>query len=456
MIRRAILAVTLLSGGMVLADPAGALAQALPTDRSELAYSYAPLVKRVSPAVVNIYTTTTARVQRRLPFPFPGMPQAGERVQNSLGSGVLVRPDGLIVTNAHVVKGADEIRVVLADRREFDAKVVTQDERYDLALVRIDGSGEKFPFLEMRDSDSIEVGDIVLAIGNPFGLNQTVTSGIISALARSAGGVNDSSFFIQTDAAINPGNSGGALVSLDGRLIGINTAIYSQTGGSVGIGFATPSNIVTRIVSTGEQGGRIVRPWLGINMQRVTPDIAAGFNLPRPAGLVVKEVFPGGPGAHAGLKRNDVIIALKDQPIDDEASLRFRLATLQVDATVPVKIIRGGKELVFNMKLAAPPEDPPRDPAVLEGRQPLSGAGVANLSPAVADELGLVEWRPGVIVTEVKAGSFAGRFVRPGDMILSVNGQDVKNVAELKQRIAAGVASVSIGREGMVSTVQFR
>ncbi len=456
MIRRAILAVTLMSGGMVLADPAGALAQALPTDRSELAYSYAPLVKRVSPAVVNIYTTTTARVQRRLPFPFPGMPQAGERVQNSLGSGVLVRPDGLIVTNAHVVKGADEIRVVLADRREFDAKLVTQDERYDLALLRIDGSGEKFPFLEMRDSDSIEVGDVVLAIGNPFGLNQTVTSGIISALARSAGGVNDSSFFIQTDAAINPGNSGGALVSLDGRLIGINTAIYSQTGGSVGIGFATPSNIVSRIVSTGEQGGRIVRPWLGINMQRVTPDIATGLNLPRPAGLVVKEVFAGGPGAHAGLKRNDVIIALKDQPIDDEASLRFRLATLQVDATVPVRVIRGGKEMVFNMKLAPPPEDPPRDPAVLEGRQPLSGAGVANLSPAVADELGLVEWRPGVIVTEVKPGSFAGRFVRPGDMILSVNGEDVKNVAELKKRIAAGVASVSIGREGMVSTVQFR
>jgi Do/DeqQ family serine protease len=456
MMWRAILAATLLSGGLAVAGPAGALAQPLPTDRSELAYSYAPLVKRVSPAVVNIYTTTTARVQRRLLFPFPGVPQAGERVQNSLGSGVLVRPDGLIVTNAHVVKGADEIRVVLADRREFDAKLVSQDERYDLALLRIDGSGETFPFLQMRDSDSIEVGDIVLAIGNPFGLNQTVTSGIISALARSAGGVNDSSFFIQTDAAINPGNSGGALVSLDGRLIGINTAIYSQTGGSVGIGFATPSNIVTRIVSTGEQGGRIVRPWLGINMQRVTPDLAAGLNLPRPAGLIVKEVFPGGPGAHAGLKRNDVIIALKDQPIDDEASLRFRLATLPVDSTVPVKVIRGGKEFVFAMKLAAPPEDPPRDQSVLEGRQPLSGASVANLSPAVADELGLVEWRAGVIVTEVKAGSYAGRFVRPGDMILSVNGQDVKNVAELKKRIAAGVSSVSIGREGMVSTVQFR
>jgi len=453
--RQAILMAVALVGAMATGS-AASLAQALPTDRSELAYSYAPLVKRVSPAVVNIYTTTTARVQRRLPFPFPSAPQAGERVQNSLGSGVLVRPDGLIVTNAHVVKGADEIRVVLADRREFEAKLATQDERYDLALLRIDTSGEKFPFLEMRDSDSIEVGDIVLAIGNPFGLNQTVTSGIISALARSAGGVNDSSFFIQTDAAINPGNSGGALVSLDGRLIGINTAIYSQNGGSVGIGFATPSNIVTRMVSIGEHGGRIVRPWLGMNMQRVTADLASGLNLPRPAGLVVKEVFPDGPGERAGLKRNDVIVALKDQPIDDEASLRFRLATLQVDATVPIKVIRGGKEFVFDMKLAPPPETPPRDQAVLDGRQPLSGAAVANMSPAVADELGLVEWRSGVIVMEVKPGSFAGRFVRPGDMILGVNGQDVKNVAELKKLIATGVASVSIGREGMVSTVQFR
>ncbi|MBV8193560.1 MAG: Do family serine endopeptidase [Alphaproteobacteria bacterium] len=431
------------------------VAQPLPSDRSEFAFSYAPLVKRVSPAVVNIYTTTTARVQRRLLFPFPGTPQAGERVQNSLGSGVLVRPDGLIVTNAHVVKGADEIHVVLADRREFDAKVVTQDERYDLALLRIE-SDEKFPFLELRDSDSIEVGDIVLAIGNPFGLNQTVTSGIISALARSAGGVNDSSFFIQTDAAINPGNSGGALVSLDGRLIGINTAIYSQSGGSVGIGFATPSNIVARMIVLGEHGGRIVRPWMGMNMQRVTSDIAAGLNLNRPAGLVVKDVFPGGPGASAGFKRNDVIIGIKDQPIDDEASLRFRLATLQVGTTVPVKVIRGGKEFVFTMKLAPPPEDPPRDLANLDGRQPLSGASVANMSPAVADELGLVEWRSGVIVMDVKPGSYAGRFVRAGDMILGVNGQEVHNVAELKKRIANGVASVSIGREGMVSTVQFR
>ena len=456
MVWHRILAATILIGGTAVAGPPGAVAQPLPSSRADLAYSYAPLVKRVSPAVVNIYTTTTARVQRRLPFPFPGMPQAGERVQNSLGSGVVVRPDGLIVTNAHVVKGADEIRVVLADRREFEAKLVTQDERYDLALLRIDGSNERFPFLEMRDSDSIEVGDVVLAIGNPFGLNQTVTSGIVSAVARSAGGINDSNFFLQTDAAINPGNSGGALVSLDGRLIGINTAIYSQSGGSVGIGFATPSNIVARMVAIGEQGGRIVRPWLGVSMQRMTPDLAAGFGLSRPAGLVVKEVYANGPGADAGLKRNDVIVALRDHSIDDEASLRFRLSTLHVDSTVPVRIVRAGKELTVQLKLASPPDNPPRDRSELEGRQPLSGATVVNMSPAVAEEMGLSEWRPGVAIIEVKPGAYAGRFVRPGDMILATNGQDLKSVADLRKRVAAGISSVSNARDGMVSTVQFR
>jgi serine protease Do len=354
------------------------------------------------------------------------------------------------------VKGADEIRVVLADRREFDATLVTTDERYDLSLLRIDTGGEQFPFVQMRDSDSIEVGDVVLAIGNPFGLNQTVTSGIISALARSAGGINDSSFFIQTDAAINPGNSGGALVSLDGRLIGINTAIYSQTGGSVGIGFATPSNIVARIVATGEAGGRIVRPWLGISMQRVTADLAAGLNLPRPAGLIVKEVYDKGPGAMAGFKRNDVIVAMREQPIDDEASLRFRLATLAVGDVVPVKVIRGGKEVTLDVPLAAPPEDPPRDRSQLDGRQPLSGATVVNMSPAVADEMGVTEWRNGVAVVEVQQGSYAARFLRPGDMVTAINGQEVKSVAELKKRITTGVSSLSVGREGLVSTIQFR
>jgi len=454
---RTIWAATLVAISTIAAGAGPAAAQPLPNGRDALQYSYAPLVKKVSPAVVNIYTATTARVQRRLPFPFPGMPQdGGARVQNSLGSGVLVKADGLIITNAHVVRGADEIRVVLSDRREFDAKLVTQDDRYDLALLRIDGAGEKFPFLELRDSDSVEVGDLVLAIGNPFGLSQTVTHGIVSAVARSTGGVNDSSFFLQTDAAINPGNSGGALVSLDGRLIGINTAIYSQTGGSVGIGFATPSNIVARIIEIGTSGGRLVRPWLGISMQSVTAELATGLNLPRPVGLVVKDVFAGGPGERAGIKRNDVIIALRDQPIDDEAGMRFRLATLGVGETVPIKVIRAGKEVTLQLPLAAPPEDPPREKSALEGRQPLSGATVVNLSPAVAEEMGLIEWKPGVAVVEVQAGSYAARFLRAGDMVIALNGQEVKSVAELKKRIAAGVSSMSIAREGMVSTIQFR
>ena len=456
---RTIWTATLVAVSTMAAAVAGvAQAQQLPSSREALQYSYAPLVKKVTPAVVNIYTAVTARApQRRMPFPFPGMPQeGGNRVQNALGSGVMVKPDGLIVTNAHVVRGADEIRVVLSDRREFDAKLVTQDDRYDLAILRIDGGSEKFPFLELRDSDSVEVGDIVLAIGNPFGLSQTVTHGIVSAVARSTGGVNDSSFFLQTDAAINPGNSGGALVSLDGRLIGINTAIYSQTGGSVGIGFATPSNIVARIIDVGTSGGRLVRPWLGISMQSVTSEIATALNLPRPVGLVVKDVFAGGPGARAGIKRNDVIIGLRDQPIDDEASLRFRLATLGVGETVPIKVLRGGKEVTLQLPLAAPPEDPPREKSALEGRNPLSGATVVNLSPAVAEELGLIEWKPGVAVIEVRPGSYAGRFLRANDMLIAINGQELKSVAELKKRIAAGISSMSIAREGMVSTIQFR
>jgi Do/DeqQ family serine protease len=442
---------------LVAAAIVPAQAQPLPTARTDIPFSYASLVKRVSPAVVNIYTATTVRQQqRRYPFPIPGMPPQGERVQNALGSGVILRADGLIVTNSHVVRGADQIRVVLADRREFDARVLSQDDRYDLALLRIDTAGEKFPFLEMRDSDSVEVGDIVLAIGNPFGLTQTVTSGIISAVARSAGGINDSSFFIQTDAAINPGNSGGALVSLDGRLVGINTAIYSQTGGSVGIGFATPSNIVARLAATGEAGGRLVRPWLGVSYQRVTPDIAQGIGLVRPAGLIVREVYANGPGARAGMRRNDVIVALNDQAVDDEAGMRFRLATLPVDAKVPVKVIREGREVMLNVPLAAPPEDPPRERTPLDGRQPLGGAVVANMSPAVAEELGHAEWKPGVVVLDVAQGSFAGRFVRPGDFILAINNQDVRSVADLKRAMANGIASVRFQRDGMTSTIQFR
>jgi serine protease Do len=210
------------------------------------------------------------------------------------------------------------------------------------------------------------------------------------------------------------------------------------------------------MIAIGENGGRIIRPWLGITMQRVTPDIASGLNLPRPAGLVVKDVYPEGPGELAGFKRNDVIVAMRDLPIDDEASLRFRLATLAVGETVPVKVLRGGHEVVLKVPLTAPPEKPERDRSQLQGRHPLSGATVVNMSPAVAEEMGLVEWKAGVAVVEVQPGSYAARFLRPGDAVSSINGQEVKSVADLKQRIAGGVSSLGIGREGLVSTIQFR
>jgi len=376
-------------------------------------------VKKVAPAVVNVYASRVETMPRNPLFDDPifrrffgGEGSENQRVQKALGSGVIVDSSGLVVTNHHVIEGMTEVKVALSDKREFEAQIVLRDPRSDLAVLKLKGGGN-FPVLELGDSDALEVGDFVIAIGDPFGVGQTVTQGIVSALARTQIGINDLGFFIQTDAAINPGNSGGALVSLDGRLIGINTAIYSQTGGSVGIGFATPSNIVARVVATGESGGKIVRPWLGITMQRVTPDIASGLGLARPAGLVVKDVYPTGPGEKAGFKRNDVIVGVRDQPIDNEASLRFRLATLSVGDTVPVKAIRAGKEITLEVPLMAPPEKPLRDKAMLDGRHPLSGSTVVNMSPAVADELGLIEWRDGVAVVEVQPGSYSGRFLRP-------------------------------------------
>src|SRR5689334_17036674 len=288
-----------------------------PPSREAAQYSFAPIVKRSSPAVVNVFAR--GRVQVQSPFaddPFFrrffgdrfGMPT--ERIQNSLGSGVIVSPDGVMVTNTHVVKlgGVPEIRVVLADRREFDAKIVLQDEKTDITVLKIEGAEGTFPFLAFEDSDILEVGDMVLAIGNPFGVGQTVTQGIVSALTRSEIGQSDAQVFIQTDAAINPGNSGGALVDMAGRLVGINTAIYSRSGGSHGIGFAIPSNLVKLVVDSGIAGRKVERPWLGARLDAVTRDNAEALRLDRAVGAYVTRVYPGSPAAQAGLLQGDVIL----------------------------------------------------------------------------------------------------------------------------------------------------
>ncbi len=427
----------------------GAAAEAgkrLPESRTQVELSFAPLVRKAAPAVVNIYTSKTVQARRVSPLfddPFFrrffgqsfgfGSQAPRKRVQNSLGSGVIVRPEGLIVTNNHVIEGADQITVVLADRREFEAAVVGSDERADLAVLKIEAGADKLPFLELRDSDELEVGDLVLAIGNPFGVGQTVTSGIISALARTQGGISDLNFFIQTDAAINPGNSGGALVGMDGRMVGINSAIYSKSGGSLGIGFAIPSNMVATVIAGVVGGGRLVRPWLGAWGQAVSADIAASFDMPRPAGVLVNRVYPGGPAGRAGVSVGDVLLEVEGREVNDPDALNYRLATLKLGGKAELTLWRRGVRKLIRLALEAPPEEPPRDITELGGPHPLSGATVANMSPALADELDLDAFAPGVYVLGVRRGSPARRLrFRTGDRIEEINGRGVDTVAALK------------------------
>ena len=328
----------------------------MPT-QAELRLSYAPVVHQVAPAVVNVYAAKV--VQNRNPLfedpifrRFFGVPgDGGNQIQRSLGSGVIVDPAGLVVTNVHVIEGADEVKVVLADKREFEAEIVLKDKRSDLAVLRIKDAHERFPSLDFANSDALQVGDVVLAIGNPFGVGQTVTHGIVSALARTQVGITDYQFFIQTDAAINPGNSGGALVDLDGRLVGINTAIFSRSGGSQGIGFAIPSNMVRVVVASAEHGGKAVeRPWLGAKLQAVTPDIADSLGLTRPTGALVVNVLHDSPAAQAGLKSGDLILSVDGQTVDDPNAFDYRFATKPLGGSAELGLRRAGKAL--NVKVA--------------------------------------------------------------------------------------------------------
>ena len=435
----------------------------LPKSRSEMALSFAAVVKKAAPAVVNVYSRKIVErspifddpVFRRF-FGEEGGGGPRDRVQNALGSGVIVRADGIIVTNRHVVADADELIVALADRREFEAKVMLADERTDLAVLKIDAKGKSLPMLDFRDSDEPEVGDLVLAIGNPFGVGQTVTSGIISALARTQVGITDFQFFIQTDAAINPGNSGGALVTLDGKLIGINTAIYSRSGGSVGIGFAIPANMVKHIVDTALDGGTLVRPWLGLTGQAVTAEAAQSLGLERPAGIVVSEVFPGGPADNAGLRPGDVIVSIDGFEVHDPQGLRYRVATQPLGKTIKVSYLRGGRERMAEVKLSKAPEDPPRAIQGLNGKHPLSGTTVGNLSPAFAEELGFDSWLKGVIVLDVAAGTPASRIrIRPGDVIVGINDRKIDTIETLKMALQAPVQTwqLTVRRGSQVFTI---
>lgn len=443
------------------------LAQAerqVPQSREQVQLSFAPVVRQVAPSVVNVYAT---RVEEQVVSPFANDPffqrffgerspffQSRPRESRSLGSGVIVDSSGLILTNSHVVSGATDIRIALADRREFAVDLVLDDPETDLSVLRIrDTGGAELPAIAFADSDALEVGDLVLAIGNPFGVGQTVTSGIVSALARTGVEASDYEFFIQTDAAINPGNSGGALVDLDGRLVGINTAIYSRTGGSVGIGFAIPANMAAVVAQAGLAGGEIVRPWLGAKTQVVSADIAESLRLASPSGAMITDVAPGGPAERAGLTPGDVVTAIDGVTVEDPSALNFRLATRQPGSEARLAVMRGGEAFEAVLPVEAPPQPDESQIARITGNTRFAGATGQELTPALAQEQGLPFDARGIVITEIEERSPAEAMgLATGDIILSLNGVEMTNASTFAETASRRVRTweIVLQRDGRV------
>ncbi|AQR63402.1 serine protease [Brevundimonas sp. LM2] len=419
-----------------------------PTDVSTMKQSFSPVVREAAPAVVNISARTVQRVQADPFFQMFGGGMPRERVAESAGSGVIVRSDGIVVTNNHVIEGAQQIRVVLNDRREFPAEVILADERSDIAVLRLTGVTEQLPVLAIDDREEQQVGDLVLAIGNPFGVGQTVTNGIISALNRTETGISDSGSFIQTDAAINPGNSGGPLVDMDGDLIGINTAIFSRTGSSSGVGFAVPASMVRRVVDSALGGATaVVRPWLGVKGDSVSAEIARSLGLPRPQGLIVTDVYAGGPGARAGLRQGDVITAVDGAEINDQGGLNFRIGTKDPNDAVAVTVVRDGRAQTLNARVQTLPGDAAGNGQTI-AQGPFAGARVAALTPALADRLGGDPFASGAIVIDLTRDSYAFRAngFRPGDVVTQIDGRPVRDLSAVQN--ASRGSEVSLLRQG--------
>ena len=430
---------------LAAASPAGAQDQRQPPEtRADVMLSFAPVAKAAQPAVVNVYASRVEKRPRNslLDDPvfqqfFGGGLRPGNPSAQSLGSGVIVDASGLVVTNFHVVEDMTDVRVALSDKREFPADIVLTDQRTDLAVLRLKGARD-LPVMPFGDSDAIEVGDIVLALGDPYGVGQTVTQGIVSGLARSQIGKSDYQYFIQTDAAINPGNSGGALVDMKARLVGINSAIYSQSGGSVGIGFAIPVNMVKGVVAAARAGDkRVKRPWLGASLQGITRDMGEALGLERAAGALVADLVDDGPAAQAGLRRGDIVTAVDGQAVEDPDGFGYRIATQPLGGTVKLAVRRGGDGRDLTMKLVPPPEVPARDPVTLSNDSPFSGATVVNNSPAVADEFRLSGVHGGVVVSAVDPNSAAAETgLKIGDVILGIDRAKINSTRDAQRATA--------------------
>ena len=428
--------------------------QSIPRNDRVDTTSYSPIVKRVAPSVVKVLVTERAKN-----MPAPDMPQffddpmlrqffgdqyGGGRgrgrgtyrqpQQVGLGSGVIVSTDGYVLTNNHVVNGADVIKVTLTDGRELTAKVVGTDPMSDLAVVKVEA--KDLPAITFTDSEKIEVGDRVLAIGNPFGVGQTVTSGMVSGLGRAQEELDlPYQDFIQTDAAINPGNSGGALVDVQGRLIGVNTAILSRSGGSQGIGFAIPSNLARSVMEQLVSNGKVVRGYLGIKMQRLTPDLMESFKVSIRAGALVSEVVTGSPAAKAGIKSGDVITHFNGKKIEDDRHLKLVVANVAPGTEVAVQVLREGKSIELKIKLGENTgknmlgkEYNKSSPKDGEDNGTLDGVGVGDIDPQVRREFDIPAKVQGAIITDVDPSSAAATSgLQPGDVIQEINHHPVRS-----------------------------
>ncbi len=429
--------------------------------------SFAPVVKVVAPAVVSI-TSRKAVVARRSPFAgdpffqffFHDLGVPSRRIETSLGSGVIVRDDGLVVTNHHVIDGADQIQIVLADRRTFSAKVLWSDPGSDLAFLQLDTHGEHLPILALGNSDTAQVGDLVLAIGNPFGIGQTVTSGIISAKGRTAPNLDQDVSFLQTDAAINPGNSGGALVTLDAKLVGINTAIFTRGGGSIGIGFAIPADLVrARLEALRAGRSMTARPWLGAALEPVDQALAEQLGLDRPRGVLVRQVYPESAADRAGLVAGDVILTVDGAVVDDPAAVEYRLSLKALGDRTRLGIWRRSAERSIEVGLGEAPMSPAPDRTTLDGENPLAGVTVANMSPGLNRQLQIDMFRQGVVVLAVDPDGLGARLaLRRGDVVESIDGHRTRSVAELEHRLRSSDGSwqIDISRDGRLTVVTIR
>ncbi len=410
--------------------------------------SYAAIVKKVAPGVVKITTTTT--IHNTALQQFPGMNDpfwrhffgnqfgpnfSGPEIEHGIGSGVIVAKDGYILTNNHVVDGAKDVKVTLQDGREFTAKVVGRDPKSDIAVVKIDA--HDLPVVPMADSSKVQVGDVVLAIGNPFGVGQTVTQGIVSATDRGNMGIEDYEDFIQTDAAINPGNSGGALVDIDGRLIGVNTAILSRSGGSQGVGFAIPSDLARTVMESLVQYGHVTRGYLGVMIQNVTPDLAQEFDLKNATGALVSEIVPDGPADKAGFKDGDIIVKFNGEKVTDSRHLQLEVAATKPGTKVPVEIMRNGDEKKLEVTVKQLPGTEQLAEAGSQSSDDtgtLNGVGVGNIDPRARQQFNIPKDVNGALITQVDPASAAAQAgLKPGDVIESINRHPVKDADDAVQ-----------------------